>query len=83
MTKYTVEELCNRFYPLRYLIAERYGMIMFKENAFWKPENNKNRVELIQDLQGCRLGQVRGKYFDILNRFEHGDAYGIDKGGEA
>ena len=78
-SKKPLEELINAFYPLKYLITNKNGLTMCNDNAFWKPENNRNRFELIADLSMSKLHDVKGFYFNILNRLTNGDAYGIEK----
>lgn len=80
-SKKSIEELTKAFYPLKYLITNKHGIITCNDNAFWKYENHRNRCELIADLSMAKLGDIKGFYFHILNRFENGDVYGIDKNG--
>ena len=77
-SKKTLEELTKAFYPLKHLITIKNGLTMCNSNAFWKPENNRNRCELIADLSMAKLHDIKGHYYHILNRFENGDKYGIN-----
>ena len=78
-SKKPLEELTNAFYPLEHLITNKNGLTMCNDNTFWKPENNRNRCELIADLSMSKLHDAKGFYFNILNRLANGDAYGIEK----
>lgn len=83
--KYTVDDLIRYFYPLKHLIQKRPdGNIWLNSNNFWKSSNNENRLALIHDIHKAKMHDLRSHYYSIINRFENGDAYGIDKskGGE-
>lgn len=76
--RYTVADLVKKFYPLKYILEEKDGMIRCNGNAFWKPENNQKRMELFHDLNSVRL-HFYFDMFDLYNRFENGDGYGIER----
>ena len=78
-SKKPLEELTKAFYPLEHLITNKNGLTMCNDNTFWKPENNRNRCELIADLSMSKLHDIKGHYYHILNRLANGDAYGIEK----
>ncbi len=77
--KYKVADLP---YFLRPLFKDRDGGgITANDNPFWSQENQENRVELMHDMQGYKEGDIRsGTAFQVLNRIENGDAYGIASG---
>ena len=77
--KYTVNDLARRFYPLQYIIKQDGALITCNNNRFWQPENNEKRIQLIYDLDRARLGDIMSDLFCVINRFENGDAYGIDR----
>ena len=77
--KYTADDLIKAFYPLQYLIKQEGRLIMCNRNNFWNVENNDNRAQLIHKLHRARLHDMHTDYFLIINRFENGDAYGIEK----
>ena len=77
--KYTADNLIKAFYPLQYIIQQDGKMIRTKSNKFWDYNNIDKRAALIQDLSFARLHNMKGRYFNILNRFENGDGYGIEK----
>lgn len=77
--KYTLEDLTRKFYPLKYIAQKRSdGNIWLTSNNFWQDSNNEKRLALIKDLHGAKLGDIKGAYFSIINRFENGDHYGIE-----
>lgn len=78
-SKKNIEEIKKAFYPLKYLITNTHGITTCNSNKFWQAENNDNRRQLIADLKNAKLHSFKTCYFSIINRFEHGDAYGIDK----
>ena len=58
---------------------EKDAIICCNHNKFWSYENNKNRIELIKDIQNYNKNILKGSKFTIINRYENGDAYGIEK----
>lgn len=77
--KYTADDLIKAFYPLKYLIRQEGELIRCNDNKFWNPKNNDNRIQLVHKLNCSRLHDMSTDYFLIINRFENGDAYGIEK----
>lgn len=82
MTKVPLDKIISYLYPLRYILTARDGGIFNNHNPFWAAENNRRRLELMWDIRDmCGKSMSKGTRFTILNRFENGDAYGIEKDG--
>ena len=79
--KYTITDLNRYLYPLSCILEiSPAGYITCNRNTFWKPENNKKRIELIYLIRAMRKPIKTDKnYCEIINRFENGDAFGIRK----
>lgn len=78
--KYTVDDFIKKFYPLRHIIKAGELTVINKPNHFWNFGNNRNRRELIADLSQVHYFNVKDTaYFHIINRFENGDGYGIER----
>lgn len=79
-TKRPLEEICDYVFILKYIFKKsEWGGICCNENAFWDSNNNKNRIELMQDIMDVKRRSVKDfSYFHILNRFANGDKYGIE-----
>lgn len=78
--KYTLDDLTRAFYPLKHIAQTRSdGNIWLTSNNFWQDHNNHNRCELIADLTTAKLGDIKSNLYHILNRYENGDHYGIEK----
>lgn len=78
----TLKNCIAFLYPLQYILEEtpagRMATVRCNHNPFWGAENNQRRAELIHDiLDICKPNITDGSYFHIINRFEHGDRYGI------
>lgn len=72
----------NYLYPLQYILEDTepgLGMtVRCNSNPFWDPQNNKRIHELMYDILGIHRHNIMDTcYFNILNRFENGDRYGI------
>lgn len=79
--KYTLDDLTKAFYPLKHIAQTRPdGNIWLTSNNFWQDHNNRNRYELIADLTTAKLGDIKNNLYHILNRYENGDHYGIERG---
>lgn len=77
--KYTLDDLTKAFYPLKHIAQQDGHIIRTKNNNFWNYENNRNRCELIADLASAKLGDIKSNLHHILNRYENGDHYGIER----
>lgn len=79
--KYTLDDLIKAFYPLKHIATtNEFGWIVTnRKNKFWNVENNGNRCELIADLTTAKLGDIKSNFYHILNRYENGDHYGIER----
>ena len=77
--KYTIDDIKKFCYIFNNLIEEKNAIICCNHNKFWSYENNKNRIELIKDIQNYNKNILKGSKFTIINRYENGDAYGIEK----
>lgn len=78
--KYTLDDLTRAFYPLNHIVkVNELGWIRCNSNSFWKHTNNINRCELIADLATAKLGDIKSNLYHILNRYENGDHYGIER----
>lgn len=78
--KYTLDDLTKAFYPLKHILRiNELGQITANDNYFWRFENNDNRYQLISNLTLATLGDITSYYFHILNRYENGDHYGIER----
>ena len=76
-TKKSIEDLTAYCYLVDRIAEydECTKTIRCNANKFWNCENNKNRIQLIHDiLKSCK--GIKGM-FDIYNRYENGDGYGI------
>lgn len=78
----TLKKCIALLYPLQYILEEApaaSGMLVrCNHNPFWAAENNLRRGELINDILDIQQPNITdGSYFHIINRFEHGDRYGI------
>ena len=82
--KYKSEDLCKKLYFLKHIIQNSDVLqIMNKPNNFWNFGNNQNRRELIDDIRRVHQFKMTDNfYFHIMNRFENGDGYGIQKEAE-
>lgn len=78
--KHSVEEMSGKLYIMRFLLENDPVLgIRHNDNPFWKPENNKNRSDLIGDVSSIhRFDVMDNAYFHIINRMANGDAYGIE-----
>lgn len=75
--KFSLADIIGYCYPLKNLLKVDNGLIQCNDNEFWKPENNINRHQLINDFRDWKRSMLKGSKFTILNRFENGDGYGI------
>lgn len=80
-SKKPLEQYVKYLYPLKFILnTNEMGDVVGNDNKFWKPENIQNRMEFCKDV--LRIGRKTMQddgYFRILNRFENGDGYGIER----
>ncbi len=77
--KYRVEDLPYFLRPL-FEDDDAWG-ITAKHNRFWDDSNKEARRELTNAMLGYKEDDIReGTKFEVLNRIENGDAYGIELG---
>lgn len=79
-TSKTVDEVIGGLYPLKKIFRAGFGNvgILCSKNQFWDMTNIQNRIDLINDINAIKRASIQDTaYFNILVRFEHGDAYGI------
>lgn len=78
-SKKTIKDFTSYLYILEYVLTTNtLGFVVAKNNAFWNIENEKNRLELVNDISSIRRKDIKDtSYFHIINRFENGDKYGI------
>lgn len=53
--------------------------IKCNDNKFWHHSNNDNRLKLIDDMKGYHKNISKGTTFHIINEYENGNAYGMEK----
>lgn len=78
-TKKPLADFIKYLYITKYIFhTDSLGRITHNDNPFWKPENRKNRVQLLRDVHSIHRNNVQDSaYYTIINRFENGDKYGI------
>lgn len=79
-SKKPIEDFINYLYPLRHIITcnPKTGLITCNDNPFWNAENIDNRKALVYEISNIRKHNITDHhYFSIINRFEHGDKFGI------
>ncbi|OLA94862.1 MAG: hypothetical protein BHW64_01825 [Candidatus Melainabacteria bacterium LEY3_CP_29_8] len=79
-SKKPMEEFTKYLFILKYILkVNELGWITCNDNAFWKAENNQNRIDLMHDVLAIHKKDIRDtSYFHIMNRFANGDKYGIE-----
>ena len=77
--KYSVKDCGKYLYILNYILeVSPAGFISCNKNPFWGQANIKNRMELLYLVKGIRRAVISDRcYFEIVNRFENGDGFGI------
>lgn len=80
-SKKPMEDYIKYLYPLQYILkTNEFGYVVSNDNKFWKPENIQNRTEFWKDVLSIGRKAIQDSgYFRILNRFENGDSYGIER----
>ena len=78
--KITLEDMTEKLYFLpEILTKDGFFTVQSNGNPFWKPDNFKNRMQLLHDIQSADLREGY-PFYTVYNRYENGDAYGIEKG---
>ena len=80
--KYNANDFIQKLFFLKYLISDTAVLksVYCNDNPFWLPQNTTFREELIQAVQNIKRFSVNDTaFFEIIDRFENGDAYGIRK----
>lgn len=79
-TQKTVDEVVGGLYQLKKIFRAGFGGvgILCNNNKFWDITNIKNRIDLLHDIDTIKRANIQDtSYYNILVRFEYGDAYGI------
>ena len=79
-TQKNIDDVVGRLYPLKKIFGVGFGGvgILCNSNKFWDATNKENRIALLHDIDAIKRANIQdAAYYNILIRFEKGDAYGI------
>lgn len=79
-TQKNIDEVIGGLYPLKKIFRAGFGGIgiLCNGNQFWDIRNIQNRINLLHDIDTIKRANIQDtSYYNILVRFEKGDAYGI------
>lgn len=71
----------GNLYMLHAIVDVKDSTVVPNNNPFWAPENESNRLELINDIEAIpeknKYDLLDIQFLKILLRYERGDRYGI------